>query len=109
MIKVITLKHEALLLAMDYFPYPGERQFLGFMRANHLSLFPKLLDQSQFYRRARRLEGLMDTIGSSRWGLISSEPCSSIRNQYPSSVTSEVKVKATLRAVLPTVIVRVAR
>jgi len=23
-----------LLLAMDYFPYPGERQFLGFMRAN---------------------------------------------------------------------------
>jgi len=51
-----------LLLAMDYFPYPGERQFLGFMRANHLSLFPKLLDQSQFNRRARRLEGLMEEL-----------------------------------------------
>lgn len=51
-----------LLLAMDYFPYPGERQFLGFIRANYLSLFPKLLDQSQFNRRARRLEGLMEEL-----------------------------------------------
>jgi hypothetical protein len=49
-----------LLLAMDYFPYPGEQQFLGFIRANHLKLFPKLLDQSQFNRRARRLEGLLE-------------------------------------------------
>lgn len=32
-----------LPLAMDYFPYPGEQQFLGFIRANHLSLFPTLL------------------------------------------------------------------
>ena len=48
-----------LLLAMDYFPDPGEQQFLGFIRANYLSLFPKLLDQSQFNRRARRLEGLL--------------------------------------------------
>jgi hypothetical protein len=51
-----------LLLAMDYFPYPGEQQFLGFMRANDLSLFPKLLDQSQFNRRARRLEGLVEEL-----------------------------------------------
>ncbi len=51
-----------LLLAMDYFPYPGEQQFLGFMRANYLSLFPKLLDQSQFNRRARRLEGLLEEL-----------------------------------------------
>lgn len=49
-----------LLIAMDYFPYPGEQQFLGFIRANYLSLFPKLLDQSQFNRRARRLEGLLE-------------------------------------------------
>ena len=33
-----------LMLLMDYLPYPGETQFLGFMRANFLSLFPKLLD-----------------------------------------------------------------
>ncbi len=51
-----------LLLAMDYFPYPGEQQFLGLMRANYLSLFPKLLDQSQFNRRARRLEGLLEEL-----------------------------------------------
>jgi hypothetical protein len=38
-----------LLLAMDYFPYPGEQQFLGFIRANHLKLFPKLLDQNQLF------------------------------------------------------------
>ena len=24
-----------LLVAMDYFPYPGEQQFLGFIRANY--------------------------------------------------------------------------
>lgn len=52
----------SLLLAMDYFPYPGEQQFLGFIRANYLSLFPKLLSQSQFNRRARRLEGLLEEL-----------------------------------------------
>lgn len=51
-----------LLLAMDYFPYPGEQPFLGFIRANYLHLFPKLLDQSQFNRRARRLEGLIEQL-----------------------------------------------
>ena len=42
-----------LLLAMDFFPYPGETQFLGYIRANYRALFPKLLDQSQCNRRAR--------------------------------------------------------
>ncbi|MEL7522163.1 MAG: hypothetical protein AAGJ80_11220, partial [Cyanobacteria bacterium J06553_1] len=51
-----------LLLAMDYFPYPGEQQFLGFIRANYLALFPALLEQSQFNRRARRLSGLMGSL-----------------------------------------------
>lgn len=49
-----------LLLVMDYFPYPGEQQFLGYIRANHLALFPHLLDQSQFNRRARRLSGVLE-------------------------------------------------
>ncbi|MDX2229148.1 MAG: IS982 family transposase [Leptolyngbyaceae cyanobacterium bins.349] len=52
----------SLLVAMDYFPYPGEQQFLGFIRANYRSLFPKLLDQSQFNRRARRLEGVIEEL-----------------------------------------------
>jgi len=51
-----------LLLAMDYFPYPGEQQFLGFIRANYLTLFPKLVDQSQFNRRARRLEVMVEEL-----------------------------------------------
>ena len=44
-----------LLLLMDFLPFPGETQFLGFVRANYRSLFPRLLSQSQFNRRARRL------------------------------------------------------
>ena len=44
-----------LMLAHDYIPYPSETQYIGFMRANYIDLFPKLLDQSQFNRRARSL------------------------------------------------------
>ena len=44
-----------LLLPVDFLPFPGETQFLGFVRANHLSLFPRLPGQSQFNRRARCL------------------------------------------------------
>ena len=44
-----------LLLLMDFLPFPGETQFLGFVRANHRALFPQLLSQSQFNRRARQL------------------------------------------------------
>lgn len=49
-----------LLLAMDYFPYPGETQYLEYIRANHLALFPTLVDQSQFNRRARALRLLIE-------------------------------------------------
>jgi hypothetical protein len=44
-----------LMLAMDYLPFPSETQFIAYIRANYLSLFPKLVDQSQFNRRARAL------------------------------------------------------
>ncbi|MCY3659281.1 MAG: IS982 family transposase [Caldilineaceae bacterium] len=44
-----------LLLLMACLPFPGETQFLGFVRANHRALFPQLLSQSQFNRRARQL------------------------------------------------------
>ncbi len=43
------------LLLMDCLPFPGETQFLGFMRANHRSLFPQLLSPSPFHCRARQL------------------------------------------------------
>ena len=57
-----------LLVAMDYIPFPGETQFLGFMRANYLSLFPKLVDQSQFNRRARGLHVLVEAMRR-KWSL----------------------------------------
>ena len=49
-----------LMVAQDFIPYPGETQYVGYLRANHLSLFPRLVDQSQFNRRARNLRWLME-------------------------------------------------
>jgi len=51
-----------LMLAQDFVPYPGETQYLGFIRANYLALFPQLLDQSQYNRRARRLRGVVEPL-----------------------------------------------
>jgi len=49
-----------IMLAMDFIPFPSERQFVEFVRANYLSLFPKLLEQSQFNRRARAIAPLLE-------------------------------------------------
>jgi hypothetical protein len=57
------------LFAMDYLPFPGETQFLGFIRANYLSLFPELLDQSQFNRRARDLRLLVEELRK-HWAIL---------------------------------------
>jgi hypothetical protein len=51
-----------LMLAQDYIPYPSETQYVQFIRANHLDLFPKLVDQSQFNRRARALRLLVEQL-----------------------------------------------
>ena len=51
-----------LMLAEDFIPYPGELQFLGYIRANHLALFPRLITQSQFNRRARGLRLLVEAL-----------------------------------------------
>ena len=50
----------SLMLAQDFIPYPGENQYLGYMRANYLDLFPKLLSQGQYNRRARNLRLLVE-------------------------------------------------
>ena len=47
---------------MEYLPFPGETQFI---RANYLALFPKLVDQSQFNRRARAWRLLLEQLGRS--------------------------------------------
>lgn len=51
-----------LALVMDYLPFPGETQFIGFVRANYGQWFPKLLSQSQFNRRLRRLGQMLETL-----------------------------------------------
>ena len=49
-----------MMIAMDFIPFPSERQFVEYVRANHLALFPRLLGQSQFNRRARALAPLLE-------------------------------------------------
>jgi len=44
-----------LMLAIDFFAFTSERRFVEFIRANYLTQFPKLFDQSQYNRRARSL------------------------------------------------------
>ena len=51
-----------LVLAQDFIPYPAETQYVEFIRANYLALFPKLLEQSQFNRRARALQFLIEEL-----------------------------------------------
>lgn len=51
-----------LALMMDYLPFPGETQFIGFIRANYREWFPTLLDQSQFNRRLRQLGGMFEIL-----------------------------------------------
>jgi len=53
-----------LMLAHDFMPYPSETQYVAFLRANYLSLFPNLVDQSQYNRRARGLVWLTEPL---RW------------------------------------------
>ena len=51
-----------LMLAIDFFEFTSERRFVAFLRANYLALFPKLLDQSQYNRRARSLRYLLNAL-----------------------------------------------
>src|SRR5260370_39440162 len=51
-----------LMLAQDYIPYPGETQYIGYIRANYGREFPKLVDQSQYNRRARGLRHLVEML-----------------------------------------------
>ncbi len=44
-----------LMLTQEFIPFPYERELLGFIRANYLALFPKLIDQSQFNHSTRAL------------------------------------------------------
>jgi len=51
-----------LMLALDFFEFSSERRYHAFVRANYLDLFPHLLDQSQYNRRARSLRFLLNAL-----------------------------------------------
>jgi hypothetical protein len=51
-----------LMLVQEFIPFPSETQYVGFIRANYLALFPKLVDQSQYNRRARSLRLLVEQL-----------------------------------------------
>jgi hypothetical protein len=42
-----------MMLAHDFIPFPSETQFVEFIRANYLKLFPKLVDQSKLNPHTR--------------------------------------------------------
>lgn len=51
-----------LMLAIDFFEFTSERRYHAFIQANYLNLFPHLLDQSQYNRRARSLRFLLNEL-----------------------------------------------
>lgn len=51
-----------LAVVMDYLPFPGETQFLGFIGANYREWFPNLLEPSQFNRRLRKLGVMLEML-----------------------------------------------
>lgn len=51
-----------LMLAIDFFEFTSERRYRAFIAANYRHLFPQLLDQSQYNRRARSLRYLLNEL-----------------------------------------------
>ena len=51
-----------LMLSMDFFEFNSERRYHAFIKANYLKLFPKLLNQSEYNRRARSLRYLLNAL-----------------------------------------------
>lgn len=51
-----------IMLAIDFFEFSSERRYHAFIKANYLKLFPKLLNQSEYNRRARSLRYLLNEL-----------------------------------------------
>lgn len=51
-----------LMLAIDFFEFTIERRYHAFISANYRHLFPRLVDQSQYNRRARSLRFLLEKL-----------------------------------------------
>jgi hypothetical protein len=64
-----------LMVGHDFVPYPGETQYLGYVRSNHLRLFPQLVGQSQYNRRARALQPLVERLRRHWLGYLGGDFC----------------------------------
>jgi hypothetical protein len=53
------------MLMQDFIPFPSETRYIGYIRANYLALFPKLVTQSQYNRRARNLRLVVEKLRQS--------------------------------------------
>src|SRR5687768_3260639 len=51
-----------LMLASELLDFNAERRFLAFIRANYGDLFPNLLSQSEFNRRARAAAATLELL-----------------------------------------------
>ena len=51
-----------LMLAIDFFEFTSERRYISFVRANYVKLFPELLTQGQYNRRANHLRYLLNEL-----------------------------------------------
>lgn len=58
-----------LALSMDFFEFTSERRYIHFIRCQYFSLFPNLLDHSQYNRRLRNLSSMLERLRLS-WNLM---------------------------------------
>lgn len=92
-----------LMLALDFLPFPSETQFIAYIRANYLSLFPQLVDQSQFNQCGRALR-LFDEVLRRYWlahkGILSQAYYLLGTKPVPVMATNAVKSKVIFPGVL---------
>jgi hypothetical protein len=50
------------MIGIDFFEFTCERRYVAFVRANYLKLFPQLVTQSQYNRRARSLRYVLNEL-----------------------------------------------
>ncbi len=62
-----------LLIASELLDFNAERRYLAYMRANYGDLFPRLLSQSEFNRRARAAAPLLERLRQAWLSLLWSE------------------------------------
>jgi hypothetical protein len=73
-----------LAVSMDFFEFTSERRYIHFIRCQYLSLFPNLVDRSQYNRRLRKLSFLLERlrrawnatlhVGLEKWFILDTTP-----------------------------------